>query len=151
MNNYASRASRIANSINSANAFIEPNARVVQLPNGTVMLASQVENVPEKYLNLTRFKNNLANFPSNRLNSIRNNNWRRASRAEIIEFIMSAYYSYFHSTATEDIIPIFHRAISKLTSRERSNKNMIPARNLYRLLIKLNTETLLKLAHIVEW
>lgn len=150
------KASRYANNINSKNAFVDPTNRIVQLPNGTVMLASQNVNVPQKFLNLnTRFKNSLNSFPTNRLNSIRNNNWKNASRSDIIEFIMTTYYSYFGPIDEDDykeiFIPIFHRAISKLTTRNSRNRSMIPVRVLYRLLIKLNRDTLLKLAQIIEW
>jgi hypothetical protein len=154
--NATRRASRIANSINSTNAFVQPNTRVVQLPNGTVMLATQAVNVPKKYLNLNkRFEKSLNNFPANSLNRIRNNNWKGASRADLIEFIMITYYSYFspvdESNFINILVPSFHRAISKLTSRNRFNKSMIPVQTLYRLLIRLNKGTLLKLAEIIEW
>ena len=95
---------------------------------------------------------------SNMLNNIRNNNWRRASRSDLIKFIMYGYYGAFHRVKffgednAEDDLAKFHRNYSIVSNRNPLNKSMIPPRFLWRRLQSItDKDYLLSLAKIVAW
>ncbi len=97
---------------------------------------------------------------SNMLNRIRNNNWRRATRDDLIKFIMYGYYGAFAiikfdqdgKNTSQNSINKFHRFYSTISSRNVFNKSMIPPRALWRRLQSIEDDkVLLKIAKMLEW
>lgn len=137
-------------------------SRYVTGPTGNRMVATPiVRNIPVNLKNLnTRLmssKNAWTANTSNMLNNIRNNNWRGATRDDIIKFVMYAYYGAFHlkkffnDDNAEKQIRSFHRAYSKISTRNARNNSMIPTEILWRRLQGLTKASLLTLAKMVEW
>ena len=137
-------------------------SRYVVGPNGTRMIATPTvrNNVPANMKNLnTRLmasKNAWTANTSNMLNNIRSN-WSRATRDQIIKFIMYGYYGAFHLVKffdDEDAakhIRQFHIEYSKISTRNIRNKSMINPEILWRRLQALTKKSLMTFARIVEW
>jgi len=140
-------------------------------PAGNVALATAVPAMRKLPANL-RIPDNLKNIntrllssknawtgnTSNMLNRIRNNNWRHASRSDIIKFIMYAYYGAFHlvkffgeEKAKEDIAN-FHHKYAIVSNRNPLNTSMIPVGVLWRRLQSIDDDRfLISLAKTVAW
>lgn len=97
---------------------------------------------------------------SNMLNNIRNNNWRRATRDDLIKFIMYGYYGAlaiikFNSVGknvSSNSINKFHRFYSTISNRNAFNTSMISPKALWRRLQTIEDDkVLLKMAKMVEW
>lgn len=148
------RMSRLANTIRPQNAFMITRPKLVYGPNNSIMIATpSLPKMPENYKNLNKMKT-LNNFPSVALNRIRIRNFLTTDRPRLIKFIMYAYYSSFigQDRNTYRLTGIFHRAIRRLSTLSNNNLNRpIPPRRLYDILIRLNRDTLVKLAKILEW
>jgi len=144
-----------------------PRVRRIENPNGSVMLAEIRKEVPRDIMNLGNRKtfsfnynlNNVRTSYSQKRNATNEERYSSAPRDRLIKFIMqNYYYMYFGEDANEpDVREVFdeklghfHRAISRLTTRNESNTRMISAAQMYRLLDKLNKPTLVKLATLVE-
>ena len=134
------------NSIDSRNAFKPSSVKIVEGPNGTRMIAQRPPvNIPNNY-------KNIKNLPPN-INSIREFDFVNVTDSQIIRFIMYTYYAGWDQNYEigRRTISVFHRAISKLTTRDPKNTSRIAPSVLYRLLMRLNRETLVTLGKILEW
>ena len=140
-------------------------------PAGNVMLGTAVPamrklpanlKIPDNLKNInTRLlssKNAWTGNTSNMLNRIRNNNWRNASRSDLIKFIMYGYYGAFHllkffgDEHPKNDIAKFHHKYAIVSNRNPLNTSMIPAGVLWRRLQSITDEKyLLSLAKIVAW
>ena len=128
-----------------------------------IMLATQVRNnIPANLKNLNeRFvfgknaKNAWTYHVSHNLNNIRRNGWNKVKRNDMIKFIMYAYYGTFNDwiyhNGNNSQINNFHRAYSKISTRNSNNKSMISPSVLWRRLQALGTSELIKFAEIIEW
>ena len=138
--------------------------RYVNNPNGRRMVATRVvNNIPANLKNLnTRLMtspNAWTANTSNMLNNIRRNNWKGASRNDIIKFVMYGYYGAFHlvkfNMNTNNIsrtqIHNFHHAYARISTRDPRNRTMISPEVLWRRLQNLTKASLLSLARIVAW
>ena len=141
-------------------AFNTPNVRIVAGVGGNIALAVPTIRtpMPNKYRDInTRYNRNLSNFPANRLNNLRKGNgFNRASKSEIIDFIMHTYYSYFSNEMKNNnnapkIRRYIHYVVSLLTTRNRFNSRKIPVEQFYNLLTRLNKQTLITIAKILEF
>lgn len=142
-------------------------------PSGNVMLATPIPEMRKTSNNL-KIPANLKNLnkrlmtspnawtgnTSNMLNRIRNNNWRHATRDDLIKFIIYAYYGAFQvvkfslagANDSQNSLNKFHRFYSTISSRNAFNKSMIPPEVLWRRLQSINSDReLLKIAKILEW
>lgn len=139
-------------------------SRYVIGPNGNRMVATPpVRNIPANLKNLNKrllaHKNAWTANTSNMLNNIRRDGWNGVSRANLIKFIMYAYYGAFHlikfnmDTNNTSIHQIrnFHYLYSQISNRNRHNQSMIPPAALWRRLQGLTKASLVSLAKIVEW
>lgn len=97
---------------------------------------------------------------SNMMNNIRNNNWRGATRDDLIKFIMYGYYGALAiikfdqagKNGSQNSVNKFHRFYSTISSRNTFNKSMIPAGALWRRLQLIEDDrVLLKIAKMLEW
>jgi hypothetical protein len=167
----ASALSKIVESIKHETAFKPLRGRVVINPNGTKAYAAPNSGnspIPKNILNMNsaetfpaHLHNNTTKWGLSTINSTRRGptlgtNKQRfgfATNYQIIRFIMWAYYSIVYdpmlNMGSQSFY--FYRAISKLTTRSPANRSKIPVVQLYRLLLRLNRTTLIKLATIVEW
>lgn len=142
-------------------------------PAGNVMLATPIPAM-RKVSNNLKIPSNLENLnkrllsspnawtanTSNMLNNIRNNNWRRATRDDLIKFIMYGYYGALSiikfnlvgKNGSSNSINKFHRFYSTISSRNSFNTSMISPKALWRRLQSIEDEkVLLKMAKMVEW
>ena len=142
-------------------------------PAGNVMLATPIPTM-RKVSNNLKIPSNLENLnkrllsspnawtanTSNMLNNIRNNNWRRATRDDLIKFIMYGYYgalaiikfNLVGKNGSSNSINKFHRFYSTISSRNAFNTSMISPKALWRRLQSIEDEkVLLKMAKIVAW
>jgi hypothetical protein len=139
-------------------------------PAGNVSLATAVPamrklpanlKIPDNFKNINKrllsSKNAWTGNTSNMMNNIKNN-WNRASRSDIIKFIMYAYYGAFalvkfadEEKAKEDIAK-FHHKYAIVSNRNPLNTSMIPAGVLWRRLQSITDDRfLVSLAKTVAW
>ena len=139
-------------------------SRYVVSPAGNRMVATpNIPNIPANLKNLNKRllanKNAWTYHTSYMLNNIRRNGWNGVSRANLIKFIMYAYYGSFHlmkffnenKNSEANKLRIFHRLYSQVSTRNRYNQSMIPPAVLWRRLHGLTKKSLIILAETVEW
>lgn len=139
-------------------AFNTPNVRIVASVGGNIALAVPTTHtpMPNKYKDInTRYNRNLKNFPANKLNKL-HGRFNQVTKSELIEFIMHGYYSYFSNEMKNNnnapkIRRYIHYVVSLLTTRNRFNNRKIPVEQFYNLLTRLNKQTLVTIAKILEW
>jgi hypothetical protein len=139
-------------------------SRYVVSPAGNRMVATpNIPNIPANLKNLNKRllanKNAWTSNTSYMLNNIRRNGWDGVSRANLIKFIMYAYYGAFHlikfdmetNNSERRMLRNFHRLYSQVSTRNRFNQSMIPPTVLWIRLHGLTKKSLIILAKIVEW
>jgi hypothetical protein len=140
-------------------------SRYVVSPAGNLMVATpNIPHIPANLKNLnTRLLANKNAWTANTsfmLNNIRRNGWNGVSRANLIKFIMYAYYGAFHlikfnmdrnNNSEANMLRNFHRLYSQVSTRNRNNQSMITPTVLWRRLQGLSTPSLIILAKTVEW
>ena len=118
-------------------------------------IPSNLKNLNERFVTGKNAKNAWTHHTSYMLNNIRRNGWNHVGKEDLIKFIMYAYYGAFNDlkyhNGNNSQIRNFHRAYSKLSTRNPNNKTMISPSVLWRRLQTLTPFQLVKFAEIIEW